>query len=189
MTAQEAVAPSPDVYILLARPIIPANVGTLQGLLTNAIQLGYREVTLSMTSPGGGVAAAFGLYQTLRALPVRLTTHNIGQVGSAANVVFLAGARRSASLEAKFSFHEPAAEIEAGTELTAAELREMASDLASNGVRTNRVLEDRTNMSLTQIRALKRGSRLVDADFALNAGIISEIRDLQIPEGVPVWNV
>ena len=38
------------------------------------------------------------IYTTLRALPLDLTTHNIGNVDSIGNIIFLAGARRYASI-------------------------------------------------------------------------------------------
>jgi ATP-dependent protease ClpP protease subunit len=44
-----------------------------------------------LSSPGGHVMLGMNLYNVLRALPIKLTTHNVGNVDSIGNAVFLAG--------------------------------------------------------------------------------------------------
>lgn len=63
------------------------------------------------------------LYNILRAMPFKLVTHNVGNVDSIDNAVFLAGEERYASPHSTFMFHGVAAGFEAG-QVEAKRLRE-----------------------------------------------------------------
>jgi ATP-dependent protease ClpP protease subunit len=47
----------------------------------------------------------FAIYNLLQSLPYEVHTHNIGAIQSIANVVFLAGDRRTAAPESSFMLH------------------------------------------------------------------------------------
>lgn len=132
---------------------------------------------------------AFSLYNNLRALPVHITMHNSGDIQSAANVVFVAGDKRSASPKSTFMFHAPTITLDAGFELDETLLTQHAKDLADGESRTREVLEERTKMRAAKIDALKRGQNTLDTDAAKRLGLIDRVVDLQIPEGAQVVTV
>ena len=63
------------------------------------------DIYLLMSSGGGSVSEGLNLAAYMKALPVHITTHNIGQTDSIANVVFAAGTTRYATQNSSFLFH------------------------------------------------------------------------------------
>jgi len=177
----------PDAYIIFERMIIPEQNAALLTWVTTFIQQGLKHVAVAISSPGGGVPAAFALYNTLRGLPMHVTMHNVGIVSSAANVVFVAGDTRVASADASFNFHAPTVTLDGDFDVTA--LRQNADDLETGEQRTRLVLAERTRMSGSRIDALKRNSETLDAGQAAKLGLISTTAAFQVPEGVPVVTV
>ena len=57
------------------------------------------------------------LYNVLRALPIKLTVHNVGNVDSIGNAVFLAGSPRYACPHSTFMFHGVGFDISQGARL------------------------------------------------------------------------
>jgi ATP-dependent protease ClpP protease subunit len=58
-----------------------------------------------ISTPGGSVMYGMNLYNVLRAFPIKLITHNVGNVDSMGNAVFLAGEERFACPHSTFMFH------------------------------------------------------------------------------------
>ena len=52
-----------------------------------------------ISTPGGTVMNGLNLYNVMRAMPFRLTTHNVGNVDSIGNAIFLAGEERYAWMQ------------------------------------------------------------------------------------------
>jgi ATP-dependent protease ClpP protease subunit len=184
--AERPISP-PEAYIIFERMIIPEQNAVLLTYLTTFIQQGVKHVAVAISSPGGGVPAAFALYNTLRGLPVHVTMHNVGIISSAANVVFVGGDTRVASPDASFNFHAPTITLDGDFDVTA--LRQNANDLETGEERTRLVLVDRTDMTSSRIDALKRDSETLDAGQAAELGLISATAPFQVPEGTPVVTV
>jgi len=67
---------------------------------------GAKKITILFASWGGTTDDGIALYTYLTALPVELTMHAVGIVGSMAIPVFLSAPHRFASENARFFFHE-----------------------------------------------------------------------------------
>src|ERR1700735_763784 len=80
------------VYISFSAEIIPHTTEALIALISHQVNIGVINLHLLISTPGGSVMNGMNLYNFLRALPLELTTHNIGNVDSIGNAVFLAGA-------------------------------------------------------------------------------------------------
>jgi ATP-dependent Clp protease, protease subunit len=187
--AVTAVTPThPNAYVVFNALINPPSARALLTATTEVAERGQR-VVLCLGSPGGGVSAALMLYNALRALPIQLVTHNVGEVGSAANVIFLAGAERVASPNSTFMFHRPTYTADAGEEFDVKALRRTATALTTDEKRVRTLIEERTTLTGAQINHLKRNSKTVDAEYALTSGIVDQIEELQIPAGSPVITV
>jgi ATP-dependent Clp protease, protease subunit len=186
-TKAAATPGPPEAYIIFERMIGPEQNAGLLSFVTTFAQQGAKHVAVAISSPGGDVQAAFALFNTLRGLPVHVTMHNVGMVSSAANIAFVGGDTRIASSDAAFNFHAPTVTLNGDMDVTA--LRQTAKDLKTGEERTRRVLEDRTEMSRTRIDSLKRNSQTLDADQAIEVGLISTTAEFQVPRGVPLVTV
>ena len=63
------------------------------------------KLTINLSSCGGSVFSAITIYNYLKNLPYEIITHNLGDVSSAAILLYLAGTTRTSEDIAKFMIH------------------------------------------------------------------------------------
>jgi ATP-dependent Clp protease protease subunit len=95
----------PTSYISFLADINPITSAALVATVFEEVRKGATEVYLMLSTPGGTVDHGVAAYNILKALPVPLTTHNVGGVNSIGNVLFLAGRHRKAAPGTTFMFH------------------------------------------------------------------------------------
>ena len=176
--------PSP-LYVSFSAEINPNTTESLIAVMANAVTQGVRSVYLILSTPGGSVMHGMNLYNVLRGLPVSLTTHNVGNVDSIGNAVFLAGETRYACPHSTFMFHGVGYDGQSGR-LEEKSLRERLQTVLSDQKRIGQIIENRTSLNTKKIRPLFREAQTKDATFAADNGIVHEIRDVQIPTGSTV---
>lgn len=86
-------------------PVTTASVIQLQNCCLGALQQEATELNIHISSQGGDTAAGFTAYNFLKSLPVTVRTHNISNVESIANVIFLAGSERFSNPISRFLLH------------------------------------------------------------------------------------
>ena len=64
-----------------------------------------QKVVININSGGGAVPSAVTAYNMIKALPYQVETHNMGEVSSAAILIYLAGKIRTTEPVFKFMFH------------------------------------------------------------------------------------
>jgi ATP-dependent protease ClpP protease subunit len=127
------------------------------------------------------------LYNFLLGLPIELVTHNVGNVDSIGNAIFLAGAKRYACPHSTFMFHGVGFDIANQTiRFEEKNLREKLDAIMSDQKRIGSIITERTNIGEDAVGTLFRDAQTKDATYAVGAGIIHEIKNVQIPVGCPV---
>lgn len=147
-------------------------------ILRAALALQKRDIDrlhLLLTSAGGSMRAATDLYHALRAMPYEIVSWNMGIVGSAANIVYLAGSVRVTVPEGRFLLH-PASKSFAPTE----KLREDDLEKALNVVREQQdifrnIVTRETGMSEEDFLRLREKETLIGPDEAVRLGLTHEI--------------
>lgn len=91
--------------IIFSCPVNQSTVGALIGNCLGAINQGATELNVYISSQGGDLVAGFTAYHFLKALPIPVRTHNLSNVESVANIIFLAGSERKANPGCRFLFH------------------------------------------------------------------------------------
>jgi ATP-dependent protease ClpP protease subunit len=153
-------------------------------MATCANQDGVETVYLMLSTPGGNVMYGMTLYNTLRAMPFRLITHNMGNVDSIGNAIFLAGDERCACPHSTFMFHGVGFDQATGSpRLDEKYLGELTGSLLSDQSRIAAVIEERTNLDTAQIEPLFREAQTKDAAYAVSAGIVHQVKDVEVPPG------
>ena len=142
-----------------------------------------------ISTPGGAVMNGLNLYNVLRALPVNLTTHNVGNIDSIGNAIFLAGRHRYACAHSTFMFHGVGFDIKGNYRLEEKNLGEHLRSLLADQERIGDILHEHTTLNERQVRGLFKEARTKDADYARAVGIIHEIRDVNIPAGTPIFGL
>jgi ATP-dependent Clp protease, protease subunit len=99
------VPPPKTIYVSFSAEVTTQTTEALLGVMAQQVMQGMQHVYLLLSTPGGQVTCGINIYNVLRAMPFHLTTHNVGNVDSIGNVVFLAGAERYACPHSTFMFH------------------------------------------------------------------------------------
>jgi len=175
--------PPQTVYVSFSAEINAHTTESLIATLANCANQGVREVYLMLSTPGGVVMNGMNLYNVLRAMPIKLTTHNVGNVDSIGNAVYLAGETRYACPHSTFMFHGVGRNTTPGLRLEEKNTREALDSFLADQKRIGAVIKDRTKLGDTEIEALFREAQTKDAAFAAGCGIVHEIKDVQIPAG------
>ena len=174
------------VVISFSAEIIPHTTESLIAAVANCANQGVAEVHLLLSTPGGSVMNGLNLYNVLRAMPFELVTHNVGNVDSIGNAVFLAGDRRYACPQSTFMFHGVGFDSQPGQRLEEKLLKERLEGVVADHKRIGEIIEERTELTRQKILPLFREAQTKDAAYAVSAGIVHEIRDVEIPPGTPV---
>ena len=181
--------PAPaGVFITCSADIQPQLVQPLINTVNIAIAEGHGEVNLLINSNGGSVNVGVALYNILRGMPITMVTHNVGNVDSIANIVFLAGDRRYSAPQATFMFHGVASAFGGGV-LSGQQAREVARNIQADEDRIAAIIAERSNLGVATIREFFREAATKDAAYAASAGLIDEIRVPEIPQGSTILSV
>ena len=174
-------------YVSFSAEINPHTTESLIALFSQfANDNDTNHVYLLLATPGGDVSCGMNLYNTLRAFPLRITTHNVGDVDSIGNALFLVGEERYACPHSTFMFHGVGFNINQAIRLEEEDLRERLEGVLSDQIRMGAIIGEHTSLTEEEIAALFRGARTKDATSARSCGIVQEVRDVHIPEGAPV---
>jgi ATP-dependent Clp protease, protease subunit len=203
-------APSPSAPKIIASaiqpplPSLPTGVfyinyfdaitdGKVRGLMALCSEVMAKVVPtpttlyFALSSPGGSVAAGITLYNFLRGLPVKIIMHNTGSVDSISTVIFLAAEERYACSHSRFLFHGVATgEMPAGTRLNTFQTRECLSGLEQDEGRIKELIVERSKITESEMVRLLQQGETQNPTFALEKGIIHDIRDVSLPPGAQV---
>jgi ATP-dependent Clp protease, protease subunit len=177
------------IYVTFSAEINPSTTESLIALLSQQINMGIQEVYPLLSTPGGNVMNGLNLYNILRSFPIKLTTHNVGNVDSIGSAIFLAGHERYACPHSTFMFHGVAFDIPGQVRLEEKLLRERLQSVLADQNRIGSIIGERTRLKNRQIKNLFKEARTKDADYARSVGIVDDIRQAEIPPGAPIFSL
>lgn len=173
-------------YVTFSAGISTQSAQSLISVMAQYVNEGVEHVYLMISTPGGSVMDGLNLYNVLRAMPFRLTTHNVGNVDSIGNAVFLAGETRYASPHSTFMFHGVGFDARQGERLEEKNLQEKLNSLLADQRRIGAIIQERTKISEADAAALFRDAQVKDAEYAVRVGLVHEVKDAHIPAGARV---
>jgi ATP-dependent protease ClpP protease subunit len=180
---------APRVYVNFMAEIIPQTAESLMATLANLANNQVKEVYLLFSSQGGDVRSGIALYNMLKAMPFNLITHNVGNVDSIGNVVFLAGKERYATSFSTFMFHGVGFDINQRVRFEEKLLKERLDGLLADQKRIGAVIAANTQLSRNDIAKFFREGQTKDAAFAASHGIINQVRDVQFAPSAPILSL
>lgn len=184
---QEMPMSTPDtVYVSFSAKIDPKTTEALLALMADLANKGVPNVYLLLSTPGGSVMHGVTVYNLLRSMPFNLTTHNVGNVNSIGNLIFLAGQHRYACPNSTFMFHGVGFDIPAQMRLEEKFLREKLGGISADQKRIGQIMTERTSLDSDEVSRLFLEAVTKDPEFAVKRGIIHEIREVEIPRGAPI---
>ena len=163
-----------DRIIFLGHPINDevANIITAQLLFLESTDR-TRDVQLYINSPGGGVYAGLGLYDTMQFVSPDIATICTGMAASMAAVLMSAGSpgKRSALKHSRIMMHQPsagAAGQASDVEITVNEVRKVKHELYT-------ILSEHTGQNLDKIAKDSNRDYWMTSDEAKAYGLIDEV--------------
>ncbi len=148
-----------------------------------------KQLYFLFSSGGGLVDSGVALFNYLRGLPQKIVMHNVGSIDSIANAVFLAAEVRYAAPTSAFLLHGITWNFGQGAILTYSQMQETMSRFDAAEQLTAQIIGDRTKLTPDEVRALFRQGESKAPSFALEKGLIHEIRNVQIPDGAPLHSI
>ena len=183
--------PSAPAVLTFVGPMNYPATKNLRNACAQMVQNGAQELYILFSSTGGALVEGFALYNFLRALPMKLTMHNIGSVESIANIVFLAADQRFACPHTHFLLH--GFDWTFGTQMTLVHerVKEISKSMSADEERFVSVLKARSGISDEKLKELDfwRKSAIVGANDAKVYGLVQEVKEAKTPPGSTVWNV
>ena len=180
---------APLLYVVFTAEINPSTVERLTEVMIQAAKKNVAKVYLAFSTPGGEVRSGIALYNTLLGMPFDLTVHNLSSVNSVGNVVFLAGVNRYATPHSTFMFHGVGLDVNSRTRVEEQIARNWLDSILADQSRMGSIIAERSNLGSPEIAKLFSTQRTVDADWAMQNGIIQDIKDFSVPNGTPVLSL
>jgi ATP-dependent Clp protease protease subunit len=184
-TPIEPTKPEPKtIYVNYFDAIVEPKAKALMAICSDIVAQHQPDVLYFLfSSPGGSVSAGIVLYNFLRALPVKIVMHNTGSIDSIATVIFMSAEQRYAALHSTFLFHGVMAQFPPNSALSHSGLHERLSHVKHDENKIAGIISERSKLTETEIRDLFLQGEAKDLAFAMEKGIIHEIKNPAIPKG------
>jgi ATP-dependent protease ClpP protease subunit len=178
------------VYLIFHDGINEQSVNRFMDFTSKAIAQYQPKVLYFLLSSGGGlVNSGVTLYNYIQALPQETVTHNIGSIDSIANAVFLAGKKRYAASASAFLLHGVTWSFQQGAALTYTQMQETLSQFDAAEQLTAKIIGEQTKLTPEEVRALFRQGASKAPGFALEKGLVHEIREVAFEPGAPIHSI
>jgi ATP-dependent protease ClpP protease subunit len=175
----------PTTYITFHAGVNQFTTQNLMTVISQKIVAGIDHFYILLSTPGGEVPSGMTVYNFLRSIPAQITMHNVGNVDSIGNAIFLAADTRIACPHSTFMFHGVGFDVK-NLRVEEKNARELLRGILADHTRIASVISDRTNMPVGSARKLFREATTKNANDALAAGIVQQIGMPAIPVGADV---
>lgn len=156
---------------------------------TNLVGQGFDQLYFLLSTPGGAVMNGLNIYNVLRGLPARIICHNVGNVDSIGNAVFLAGDERIACPHSTFMFHGVGFDCPGGIRIEQKNGQEMLGGILADQKRIAEIMVERTRIDAAEAADLFKEARSKDSAYAAASGIVHRVGDVNIPAGSPIFSL
>ena len=162
-----------DNIILLDGEITDDKANIVIGELLYLNSQNSDDICMYINSPGGSVTAGMAIYDTMNFIDNDVCTICVGMCASMAAFLLSSGAKgkRYALQNSEVMIHQPIG----GAQGQATEIQIAAERILRLKDKMNRLLSNNTKQSLSKIKRDTERDYFMDADEALNYGIVDEI--------------
>ena len=175
------------LYLSFSAEINTNTAENLMAVFAQHYNTGVRDFYLLFSSTGGSVVSGINIYNYLRSLPIKLTTHNIGIVDSIANVIFLAADTRYAVKNSSFLFHGVGFDIMQPTRFEEKNVKEKMEMIQRDQKLIADIIAERTKLSVTEVEEMFLETKTKTPQEAKDKDIIADIKEVKIPDGAQVF--
>lgn len=175
-----------ELHIIFTAEVNQASANRFIQLLLTQREQGTERLVIAMNCPGGHVNSGVAIYHVMRSMPYEIVSHNISNVDSIANVIFLGADMRFAVPHATFMFHGVGLNAKEGMRLEEKNLKEYIDSIDADNNRLAKLIASRTNLNDDEGVTLFREQQTMGAEWAKTNALVSEIREYVAPADGPV---
>jgi ATP-dependent Clp protease, protease subunit len=180
------IVTKPPAYVSFSADVNITTAEQLQAIAANIVSQGHPEIHLLLSTHGGVVQYGITIYNFLRSLPIKVITHNLGNVDSIGLVVYLAGEERYACPHTTFMLHGVAMQVPVPTSLFEKNFKDSLSRLSADQERIKGIYSERSSIAPEEAESLFMQETTLSAEGAMSRGIVHEIRKPCIAPGSPI---
>lgn len=162
-------------------------VTRLAAAFNMAVNEGFDEVHICLSSLGGYVHSGIYLYNHIRALPIKVVAHNVGSVASIAVAVFVAAEERFSSSHGVFMIHPTALSPQAG--MTAQLLQSHLDSALADDSRTESILRERAAIPDHLLADRRAKDVYIAPAQAVEYRLVHAVREFTVPKGDQIFQV
>ena len=180
------------IYINFIADINEKTSGLLIYLLTEQIRSGSKNFRINLSSGGGLLFHAVAIHNFLKGLKnVKIHTHNLGQIDSGANLIFLAGNYRTASKASTFLLHPPQMTIQSQgpAQFSIELLKEKLEGLEKDQDKMAEIIADNIGTSAKKVFQMFQDRNTFSSAEAMKLGFISKIEEFVASPGLPIFSI
>jgi ATP-dependent Clp protease protease subunit len=188
---QSQSAKNQAVIINFVLPIDSNTTNALLHAVNDQIRNGTQKITILISSPGGDTPSALAAYNILRNMPVEITTFNIGNVDSAAMLLYCAGHNRYSmpGPGTRFLIHGNAMTLSAGVPFSVSILDAQIQQLKSLNQMVVQVLSSIATGKKTEIENAIQSQQILTPEQAKEWGIVQDIKTNFMEPGATLVSV
>jgi ATP-dependent Clp protease protease subunit len=176
-----------DIYSLLLKRRIVLVSSPITDQIANLViaQLIYLSnedpespIQMYISSPGGGVYAGLGIYDTMQMIPNQISTVAVGSTASFGTVLLTAGSKdhRYTLPNATIHMHQPLG----GAQGQASDIEIHAKEILRLKGRLNQILAFHSNKTIEEIETDTNRDFFLTAEEAVEYGLVDSV--LEVPE-------
>ena len=171
-------------YISFIAEINVSTAEQLLGVIHQQIAQGAKCIYLLFATSGGLIDPGIALYNQLNGLNADLVIHNVGNVDSVGNAIFMAGKTRIACKHSSFLFHGTKWTFQGPVSLAPRDVDEILKNLGTAERKIAGIVSEKTSLKIEEVNGFFVSSQSVNPDQALEGGIVHRIEDVNLPRGV-----
>lgn len=170
-----------DIFSRLLKERIIFISGEINDTLANSViasllyldSISHNDISIYINSPGGSVSSGFAIYDTMQFITSDVSTICVGMAASMGAFLLSSGTKgkRYALPNADIMIHQPLG----GAEGQASDIKIAADRIILLRKRLNKILAKNTNQSLRKIEKDTERDYYLDADEALEYGIVDKV--------------
>lgn len=190
-TTPAPTQPESTTFLSFVGMIDSGSINNLLRIVNDQVQQRQtKHIVLLISSPGGDTTAAFAAYNVLRNVKADLTTFNIGNVDSAAMLLFCAGKERYALQGTRFLIHGNSFNPPPNMQMDSALMDAQLQQLKSLNQMVIRVVSETAKKKDAEIEAAVHSQAILTPEQAKVWGIVQEVKDaFSVPTGASMISV
>ncbi len=180
------------IYINFVADINEKTASLLLFLLTEQLRSGVKNFRINIASNGGTVFHAVSIYNFLSGLKgVEIHTHNLGRIDSAANLIFLAGDKRTASPISSFLLHSPQITIQAqaAAQFSIETLSEILESLQKDEGKMIEIIAKKLGKSQKDIKKMFNSRKTYSPTQAISYGWVTGTEEFVATPDTPIFTI